>query len=109
MSKTARAFTPAYAPPELFDEDYAGPGKAGDVYSLAATLYALLSGAPPRDPGRPLPQYALMAHHIRTRDLPVPDVPGAPPVLMEILQSALHRDPARRPSAEALLDALRRL
>ena len=46
LSETVEAITPAYAPPEVFAKqpltEYA------DVYSLAATLYAILSGHPPR-------------------------------------------------------------
>ena len=42
------AITPAYAPPEVFHRR--PPTESGDVYSLAATLYALLSGHPPRWP-----------------------------------------------------------
>ena len=37
--------TPAYAAPELFDG--AAATEASDVYSLAATLYALITGMPP--------------------------------------------------------------
>ena len=38
--------TPAYAPPEAFETLPAT--EAGDVFSLAATLYALIAGSPPR-------------------------------------------------------------
>ena len=40
------AMTPAYAPPEVLQLQ--SPSESGDVYQLAATLYALLSGHPPR-------------------------------------------------------------
>src|SRR4051794_4190953 len=43
--------TPAWAPPEAFREQPATA--AGDVYSLAPTLYALLPGRAPRPPGPP--------------------------------------------------------
>ena len=46
LSETLEALTPAYAPPEAFDEQ--PPTEYGDVYSLPATLYALLNGQPPR-------------------------------------------------------------
>ena len=42
QSVTRDALTPAYAPPESFRLDE--PTAAADVYSLAATLYALLAG-----------------------------------------------------------------
>ena len=42
----ALRMTPAYAPPEAFTASPAT--ESGDVFSLAATLYALLAGHPPR-------------------------------------------------------------
>ena len=48
LSVTREALTPAYAPPEAFR--MADPSPAGDVYSLAATVYALLCGRPPHYP-----------------------------------------------------------
>ena len=103
QSVTRDALTPAYAPPESFRlED---PTVAGDVYSLAATLYALLAGRPPRFPagaGSPSPAALPYLH-----DQPVEDVPGAPPGLLAVLRQCLAADPAARlPSAAALRDAL---
>ena len=46
LSETLEAITPAYAPPEVFHRR--PPTEAGDVYSLGATLYAVLCGRPPR-------------------------------------------------------------
>jgi len=110
VSMTAKAFTPAYAPPEQFDEDYRGPDEAGDIYSLGATLYALLAGAPPRHPGRPLQGPALIAHYVRAHDLPLPGIPGVSEPLMAVLRRALERRPAHRyRSADELLAALQRV
>lgn len=93
-SATREALTPAYAPPEAFH--LAEPTPAGDVYSLAASLYALLSGRPPYFPpdGR-LGIAALMAAQQR----PLPDVPGAPPALMAVLRKRCRttRPPASLP------------
>jgi len=103
QSATRDTLTPAYAPPESFrGED---PTVAADLYSLAATLYALLTGRPPRFPadGRSPDIVAIMMLHNK----PVDDVPGTPPELMALLRRSLAPDPAvRPPSAAALRDAL---
>ncbi|WP_440099363.1 protein kinase domain-containing protein [Streptosporangium sp. H16] len=101
-SVTRESLTPAYAPPEAFE--LTEPAAAGDVYSLAATLYALLSGRPPRFPESGVVNIAvIMALH----RLPVPEIPGVPPELTAVLREAMATDPARRtPSVSALRDAL---
>ncbi|MER7131493.1 serine/threonine-protein kinase [Streptosporangium saharense] len=101
-SVTRESLTPAYAPPEAFD--LSEPSAAGDVYSLAATLYALLSGRPPRFPESGVANIAvIMALH----RLPIPEVPGVPSELTAVLRQAMDSDPARRtPSVAALRDAL---
>ena len=102
-SSTRGALTPAYAPPESFRCEE--PAAAADIYSLAATLYTLLAGRPPRfpaDSGSPGLAAIMMLH-----DQPVQDVPGAPEDLMALLRQGLAADPAERPaSAVALRDAL---
>ena len=45
-SVTLEVLTPAYAPPEMFRHD--SPSGACDVYALCASLYAVMSGRPPR-------------------------------------------------------------
>ncbi|MEU8382885.1 serine/threonine-protein kinase [Streptosporangium sp. NPDC048865] len=101
-SVTRESLTPAYAPPEAFE--LTEPAAAGDVYSLAATLYALLSGRPPRFPESGVVNIAvIMALH----RLPIPEIPGVPPELTAVLREAMAGDPARRtPSVAALRDAL---
>jgi serine/threonine protein kinase len=42
---TALTFTPSYSPPEALEG--AAASKAGDIYGLAATLFALIAGTPP--------------------------------------------------------------
>ena len=103
QTASREALTPAFSSPETFRGEE--PTVLADVYSLAATLYTLLSGRPPRfaADGR-LPSFAtiMMLH-----DKPVEDVPGTPPELMALLRAGLSPDPAARPqSAVALRDAL---
>jgi len=102
MSVTRESLTPAYAPPEAFE--LTEPSAMGDVYSLAATLYALLSGRPPRFPASGVANLAvIMALHRQ----PVPEIPGVPAGLTEVLRHALAHDPALRPAgAGAFRDAL---
>jgi len=103
QSATRDALTPAFASPESFRSEE--PTAAADLYSLAATLYALLAGRPPRFPADA--RSPSLATIIMLHDRPVEDVPGAPPELMVLLRQGLATDPAARPtSAAALRDAL---
>jgi serine/threonine protein kinase len=103
QTASREALTPAYSSPETFRGEE--PTVLADVYSLAATLYALLSGFPPHfTPGEKAPGFATI---MRLHGEPVQDVPGAPPELMGLLRAAMSPDPAARPqSAAALRDAL---
>ncbi|MFD5625861.1 serine/threonine-protein kinase [Streptomyces sp. NPDC127072] len=103
LSVTRDALTPAYAPPEAFH--MVEPAPAGDVYSLAATLYALLLGRPPHFPadGGQLSIAELIVRHA----WPYPDLPGVPAGLNEVLGHAMAADPRYRISdAGVLRDAL---
>ncbi|WP_328752097.1 serine/threonine protein kinase [Streptomyces sp. NBC_00285] len=103
LSVTREALTPAYAPPEAFH--LAEPSTAGDVYALAATVYALLLGRPPHYPqdGGQLSLAELIVRHT----WPYPDLPGVPHPLNEVLRHALAADPAQRiQDAAVLRDAL---
>ncbi|WP_214410387.1 serine/threonine-protein kinase [Sphaerisporangium fuscum] len=101
-SVTRESLTPAFGPPEAFE--LAEPSPAGDVYSLAATLYALLSGRPPRFPESGVVNIAMIvALHRR----PIPEIPGVPPELTAVLRAGMASDLRERtPSAAALRDAL---
>ena len=103
QTASREALTPAFSSPETFRGEE--PTVLADVYSLAATLYTLLSGRPPRfaADGRPPSFATIMTLH----DKPVEDVPGTPPELMALLRAGLSPDPAARPqNAAALRDAL---
>ena len=100
-SVTLEVLTPAYAPPEMFRHDE--PSGACDVYALCATLYAVMRGRPPRwDEDRSPSLITLM-------DLfnhPIPDLPGVPRSLTEVLRWGMSNDPASRPTAEQLRELL---
>jgi hypothetical protein len=96
-SVTLEVLTPAYAPPEMFR--HATPSPAVDVYALCATLYALMRGRPPRWDGDRSPSL------ITLMDLfsqPIPDLPGVPAALTEVLRYGMANEPRARPSAEQL-------
>jgi len=96
--------TPAYAPPEMFDR--ARPAPSADVYSLCATLYALLTGAPPRWREEAMGGIAALLELFAE---PIPDVPGAPRALVEVLRDGMDNEPERRPTARELISRLKEL
>ena len=103
QSVSRDALTPAYAPPESFWA--AEPSPAADVYSMAATLYALTTGHPPHFPasGESPGMWALLER----RGQQVEDIPGVPARMMDILRACLAADPSQRlPSAASLRDEL---
>jgi serine/threonine protein kinase len=100
-SVTLEVLTPAYAPPETFRHDE--PSGAADVYALCATLYAVMRGRPPRwDTDRSPSLITLM----ELFDRPIPDLPGVPPALTEVLRYGMANDPRARPTAEQLHELL---
>jgi serine/threonine protein kinase len=99
QSVSRDGLTPAYAPPESFQA--AEPTAAADLYSLAATIYALMAGRPPRFPaaGGSPGVATILALHGR----PVEDIPGVPPRMLAILRQCLAANPAQRLSSAAAL------
>ncbi|MGH3656598.1 MAG: hypothetical protein ACRDUA_08055, partial [Micromonosporaceae bacterium] len=76
-------------------------GAPADVYALAVTLYLALGGVLPW--GDESPTWVDPAR----RAAPLPGVSGVPPVLVEILRSAVAVLAPHRPTAAQLRDALR--
>ncbi|BCJ43316.1 hypothetical protein GCM10010168_43750 [Actinoplanes ianthinogenes] len=96
-SVTLEVLTPAYAPPEMFRHE--SPSSAADVYSLCATLYAIMYGRPPRWQTDRSPSLITLMNLF---DEPIPDLPGVPRSLTEVLRRGMHSDPRGRPSAQEL-------
>ena len=88
-----------YAPPEVFDRTRARPSAASDVYSLAATLFALIDGLPPfgLDQGVEFP--ALVDNVLHGPVRPVRTV--VPEPILRVIMQGLAKDPARRPGGAA--------
>lgn len=76
------AFSPSWAPPEQIASGAATP--ACDVYSLSATLWAMLTGRAPDSAADPAATRRLI------------DRDDVPPLLQDALLTGLARDPARR-------------
>jgi serine/threonine protein kinase len=102
VSTTLEVLTPAYAPREMFRHS-TEPSPAADVYSLCATLYALLRGKPPRWQEDRNPSLITL---IELFDRPIPDLPGVPSHLLDLLRAGMCNDPAGRPSARELTERL---
>lgn len=100
------ALTPAYSPPEMLDG--AEPTAAGDIYGLAATFCALVSGSPPFVTGSP-DSDTLLALSRRIAADPPPDLSpfGVPDHVNLAVAGAMAKVPGLRPeSARAFADAL---
>lgn len=84
-----------WAPPEqLTTGQQMGP--ASDVYSLAATLWTMLTGHSPFElVDGPNDPYA-MSKRVKTQPVPPLNCPGAPRSLELVLKTALNKDPSLR-------------
>jgi serine/threonine protein kinase len=102
LSETVEAITPAYAPPEVFAKqpltEYA------DVYSLAATLYAILSGHPPR--WSETMEMLSLPEMIKRQKVPIKRIPGVNKAFMDALLGAMAEQPESRPTAAQFRDQL---
>ena len=100
---TALAYSPAYTPPETFHADAGGDlrDERSDLYSLAATLFALVVGRGPFLTGNESAAAAMV------RILNDPPPRTGYPDLDRFLATAMAKDPALRfPDATAFAQAL---
>ncbi|MFJ9696507.1 protein kinase [Kitasatospora sp. NPDC101183] len=91
--------TPHYMAPEQLEGRDATP--ASDMWSLGATLYAIVEGR------RPFDATTLTALYVAILTQP-PAPPSNAGPLAELLKSLLSKDPTRRPDARTTADSLRR-
>lgn len=98
---TAEGITLAYAPPEAIRRE--PPTEFGDVYQLAATLYALLGGHPPR---KSVGGRVSLEEVISRLDEPVEPLPDVNEDLMAVVLAGLAPDPGHRPTAAQFRDRL---
>ncbi|WP_320067729.1 serine/threonine-protein kinase [Micromonospora sp. RTGN7] len=96
-SVTLEVLTPAYAPPEMFN--HSPPSPAVDVYSLCATLYAVMHGRPPRWQSERSPSLVTVLEMFHQ---PIRGLPGVPEELVDVLRAGMVNDPRARPSAVEL-------
>ena len=86
--------TPAYVAPERFAGHPATP--ATDMFALGTLLYQCLSG---RLPWAALSPTELVEAARRLDPLPLPELGGLPPEVVDLCSRCLAKDPAERPTA----------
>ena len=108
FTTTAGTFTgsPAFTAPEILSGD--PPSQASDVYGLGATVFAALTGhaAFERRSGE-----QVVAQFLRIASEPMPDLRerGIPEDVSAVIEKAMWREPADRPSAISLGEELQRV
>jgi serine/threonine-protein kinase len=91
--------TPNYLAPEVIRGGAVGP--AVDVYAMGIMLYELVVGRSPYAGG---PQTAVLLRHLNGTPRRVSGIPEA---IWSLVTACVDKEPARRPTAAALADALR--
>ncbi len=100
---TELAGTVGYLAPDLFDGAARDP--RADVYALGVVCYLALTGRLPHEGATPL---AMVRAAERGDHPPLTSVPGVPPALAAVVESAMASDPtARTASAVVVARALR--
>ncbi|MFK0257660.1 protein kinase [Streptomyces sp. NPDC090445] len=93
--------TPPFMAPEQFQRPRE-VGSAADVFALGAVLVHAATGRGPFDSD----SHYLVAYQVVHGE---PDLTGLPPQLAPVIARCLSKDPAERPTADALISAMRAL
>ncbi|MFB9553547.1 bifunctional serine/threonine-protein kinase/ABC transporter substrate-binding protein [Streptomyces roseoviridis] len=91
--------TPGFLAPEQAEARAADIGPAADVFALGCLLAFAATGRPPFGTGT---VHALLYRTVHDE----PDLAGVPEALLDLVRQCLAKDPADRPSAEAVADRL---
>lgn len=99
--KTVTGFftgTLSYTAPEVLEGN--PPTVEADVYSLGASIYALIAGKPPHERKH---DEDLIAHYLRITSTPIPDLrpQGIPADVCAAVEKAMAREPADRYASAA--------
>jgi predicted Ser/Thr protein kinase len=86
--------TPAYLAPERLTGDAVQP--ASDVYALGVLLYRLLANQSPWSVDSTT---QMLDAHVSIEPDPLPELPGVPPAVTDLVHRCLRKDPADRPTA----------
>ncbi|MEU4619037.1 protein kinase [Actinoplanes sp. NPDC023801] len=86
--------TPAYLAPERLTGGAIEP--ASDVYALGVLLYRLLAGTAPWSVETTT---QMLSAHVYQEPNPLPDLPGVPEEIIDLVTRCLAKDPAARPVA----------
>lgn len=105
--RAAEGMTVAFSGPEVLAGEAADGSVASDIYSLAATVYALLAGrSPVWVPGGANTDHDLLTRALNNEITPM-DRPDVPASLQHLLSAGMAQDPVQRPvSALAFARAL---
>lgn len=99
MARSSLAFTPAHVPPEVAAGEPATA--AGDIYSLASTLFMLMTG---RAAFVEKPDDSLFTVMSRLSSAPIPDMlrpRKVPEPVCAVIENAMSKDPRERPQTAA--------
>ncbi|WP_229716240.1 serine/threonine-protein kinase [Mangrovihabitans endophyticus] len=95
--------TPAYLAPERVTGDAVEP--ATDVYALGVLLYRLLADDSPWSVESTT---QMLSAHVYIEPKPLPELPGVPAVVADLIRRCLRKDPLDRPPAADVAAVLAR-